>query len=308
MKLIYFGTAPFAVPALRVLAPHVVLVISQPDRPTGRGMNLQASPVKAAALELGLPVETPEKSRAPEFVDRLRSEKADALIVAAYGQILSSAVLESATRGGVNLHGSILPKYRGAAPIQRAIFEGETETGVTLMQMDKGMDTGDMIDIVRTPIGADETYGELAERLAEMAAQQVAGWIERIVAGDYPRTPQDHSLATHAAKVMKADARLRVAEPADKEYNRFRAMYPSPGPFLDSIDYGSIRIHQCRLSERSVPPGVLEVERKRAWLGFAQGSIELLEIQQAGKNRLSMEQVIPGWRLADRIPFVAPNL
>src|SRR5262249_18938452 len=153
----------FAVPALQELKDHISLVVTQPDRPSGRGMRMHSSPVKEAALEIGLPVETPEKSRAPEFVERLQSENADALVVASYGQILSQRVLDSAKRGGINLHGSILPKYRGAAPIQRAILDGEPETGITLMQMDKGMDSGDIIAIERTPIGSDETYGELQD-------------------------------------------------------------------------------------------------------------------------------------------------
>jgi methionyl-tRNA formyltransferase len=304
MKLIYFGTAEFAVPALRALSTHVSLVVSQPDRPTGRGLKMQESPVKAVARELGLVVETPEKSRTPEFVERLRLEKADALVVAAYGQILSTAVLESATRGGINLHGSILPKYRGAAPIQRAIFDGETETGVTLMQMDKGMDTGDMIDIVRTPIGPDECYGELAERLAILAAEQVSEWIHKIVAGDYPRTPQYHEAATHAAKVSKAEAELSVLRPAGAEYNRFRAFSPSPGPFLSTRELGPLRVHACRLSDRVVEPGYLQVEGKRAWLGFFSGSLELLEVQQAGKKRVLIEQALTGWRLDHAQSFV----
>ena len=169
MRIVYFGTSDFAVPALRALAEHVVLVVSQPDRPTGRGMKLQSSPVKKLALELGLPVETPEKARTPEFVEQVAAIGADVHVVAAYGQILSVKLLETAKNGGINLHGSILPAYRGAAPIQRSILNGDHETGVTLMQMDKGMDTGDMIAVAKTPIGPDETYGELQTRLSEIA-------------------------------------------------------------------------------------------------------------------------------------------
>jgi folate-dependent phosphoribosylglycinamide formyltransferase PurN len=204
MRLVFFGTAEFAVPALRAVAEQTVLAVSQPDRPSGRGMGLKASPVKLAAQELGLEVATPQKCRAPEFVEQLESLQADALIVAAYGQILSQSVLDSVRRGGINLHGSILPKYRGAAPIQRAILEGETQTGVTLMQMDRGMDTGDVIAISRTPIGPDETYGELQERLAETGAELLFEWLERIVAGDYPSDPCAQSDQSRGGTAFRA--------------------------------------------------------------------------------------------------------
>jgi methionyl-tRNA formyltransferase len=172
------------------------------------------------------------------------------------------------------------------------------------MQMDKGMDTGDMIDIVRTPIGPDECYGELAERLAILAAEQVSEWIHKIVAGDYPRTPQYHEAATHAAKVSKAEAELSVLRPAGAEYNRFRAFSPSPGPFLSTRELGPLRVHACRLSDRVVEPGYLQVEGKRAWLGFFSGSLELLEVQQAGKKRVLIEQALTGWRLDHAQSFV----
>jgi len=242
MRVAYFGTAVFAVPALRAVADHVVLVVSQPDRPTGRGLQTQPSPVKLAALEHGLPVETPEKCRTPEFVEFLRSLELDVLLVAAYGQILSVAVLESAHRGGINLHGSVLPHYRGAAPIQRAILAGERQTGITLIQMDKGMDSGDCIAIEHTPIGEDETYGELQDRLAAIAAEMAGTWLPRIVAGDYPRVPQDHDHATFAPKVLKEDesaqgggrtalraCRARRVQPLPSVHARARAVPESPG-------------------------------------------------------------------------------
>lgn len=301
MRLIYFGTAAFAVPCLRRLAPFVELVVSQPDRPTGRGLRMQPSPVKQAALELGLAVETPEKSRAPEFVETLRALDADALVVAAYGQILSQKLLDSARRGGINLHGSILPLYRGAAPIQRAIFEGETETGVSLMQMDKGMDTGDVIDIAKTKIGDDETYGELAERLAVIAADLAESWIERIVAGNYQRIPQDHDRATHAAKVAKSEARLNPANPVELEYRRFRAFYPSPGPFFET-EIGPWRIHACRRSHHSVGVGRLEQIDGDWHLGFADGSLRLITVQPAGRRAMSAADAMRGTAMRSVLP------
>lgn len=293
MKLVYFGTASFAVPALQALAPHVCLVISQPDRPSGRGMKLNPSPVKAAALELGLPVETPEKSRAPEVVEMLQALEADAFVVAAYGQILSQAVLDSSKRGSINLHGSILPAYRGAAPIQRGLINGDTESGVTLMQMDRGMDTGDIIDIARTPIGPDETYGELQDRLALLAADLAAAWMPRIVVGDYPRVPQDQELATMAPKLDRSEGLLEVDQPAQHAYNRFRGVTPSPGAYLET-NFGRLKITKSRMGDRSGTAG--------AFLGadqiaFAEGSLKLLEVQPEGRGRMSLDAVVNGWRL-----------
>ncbi len=296
MKLIYFGTSTFAVPALRALAEHVTLVVTQPDRPTGRGHRLQPSPVKEAALALGLPVESPEKSRAPEFVDRLRQEEADVLVVAAYGQILSQKVLDSAKRGGINLHGSILPEYRGAAPIQRCILDGRTETGVTLMQMDRGMDTGDMIDVARLEIHPDETYGELQDRLAEVGAELALEWMPRIVAGDYPRTPQDHELATHAPKVEKAEAELRFDRTAEAEYHRFRAFQPSPGPFL-TTSLGKLRLSTVRRSEGHGESGTVVRTSPELVVAFAGGALELRELQPEGKKRMSGRDFANGARL-----------
>lgn len=303
MRLVFFGTARFAVAALEAVAEHVSLVVSQPDRPSGRGMKLQASPVKQKAVELGLPVETPVKSRDPEFVGRLRSEDADALLVAAYGQILSQAVLDSAKRGGINLHGSILPKYRGAAPIQRAILNGDTETGITLMQMDKGMDTGDIIAIETTHIDQDETYGDLEVRLGRLAATMSREWMRRIVAGDYTRKPQDHDQATHARKVEKGEAELSTERSAAEEYNRFRAFTPSPGAFIRTR-WGILKIASARCRDESGLPGTILASKASLLIAFSTGSIELLELQPEGKKRMSGRDFANGMRLAPGMSLI----
>lgn len=296
MKVVFFGTSEFAVPALRAISPHVVLVVSQPDRPSGRGLKLQASPVKRAALDLGLPVETPEKARAKEFVERIRCLQADCLVVAAYGQILSQALLDSALRGGINLHGSILPYYRGAAPIQRAILNGETETGCTLMQMDQGMDSGDVIEIVRTPIGPDETYGELQARLASMAAEQIHRWLPKIVAGDYPRIPQDHDRMTLAPKIGKEEAEIRFERPAVQEYNRYRAFQPQPGPFVRAGS-GIVRLLEARLGAGSGAPGEILARKPHLEVACKEGSLVLLRLQPEGKREVSGADFANGARL-----------
>jgi methionyl-tRNA formyltransferase len=295
VRLAFFGTTEFAVPALEAMADSVALVVTQPDRPTGRGLRLHASPVKTRALALGLPVESPEKSRAPEFVARLRSLDLDALLVAAYGQILSVAVLESARRGGINLHGSVLPRWRGAAPIQRAILAGDTETGVTLMQMDRGMDTGDIIAVRRTPIGPDETYGELQARLADLAAGMAREWMPRVVAGDYPREPQDDAPATLAAKVTKEEAGLDFGRAAAAEYARFRAFTPAPGAYL-SLAGGPLKLHACRLAAGEAAGGTV-LSLQPLTVAFAGGALELQAVQPAGKPRMAGRDWANGARL-----------
>ncbi len=298
MRLIFFGTGSFALPALRALSEHVVLVVTQPDRPSGRGLKLQPSPAKLLAGELGIPCETPEKSRAPEFVEKLEALEADALVVASYGQILSQRVLDSAKKGGINLHGSILPQYRGAAPIQRCVQNGDSETGVTLMQMDKGMDTGDIIEIARLPINPEETYGQLQDRLALVAAQLAIDWMPRIVGGDYPRAPQDNSLATTAPKIEKAEAELHLSGDARTEYNRFRAFTPSPGCYLKT-SLGTLKLADVRFAPEApgAAPGDVISASPELTIAFSRGSLILREVQPEGKKRMSGRDLANGARL-----------
>lgn len=296
MRLIFFGTGSFCLPALTALKDHVALVVTQPDRPSGRGMKLHSSPAKSLASEHGIPVETPEKSRVAEFVEQMEALEADALVVASYGQILSQRMLDSAKRGGINLHGSILPRYRGAAPIQRAIQELESETGVTLMQMDKGMDTGDIIEIERTPIGPDETYGELQDRLAIIAAQMAVDWMPRIVAGDYTRIPQNSEESSMAPKIEKSECALDVHGEAIREYAKFRAFSPAPGSFLQT-EQGVLKISQARLGTSSGVPGVVISTGDGCEVAFGQGSLILQEVQPEGKKRMSGRDFANGMRL-----------
>lgn len=289
MRLVFFGTAEFAVPSLEALAEHVVLVVSQPDRPSGRGLGLKPSPVTSAAERLGLTVETPVKCRAPEFVERVAALAPDALVVAAYGQILSEALLGTAKRGGINVHGSALPKYRGAAPIQRAVLAGDAFTGVCLMQMDKGLDTGDVIACELTAVGPEETAGELTARLAGIGARLAAAWMPLIAAGQYERTPQDHSQATHAPKLTKEEGELSFSRPAAEEAARFRAFTPNPGASLKT-SRGTLRLWRASLEpvqpQGDVPGAVLAV-RPNLVVAFEGGALCLAEVQPEGKKRMS---------------------
>lgn len=298
MRVVYFGTAEFAVAPLRAIANHVVLVVAQPDRHSGRGMRLQPTPVHSAAIELGLPFVSPERCRDPEFFDTLQELQPDVLVVAAYGQIMPVRLFETARNGGINLHGSILPKYRGAAPIQRAIMAGEKETGVTLMQMDKGMDTGDMIDIARVMIDPDETYGELQARLSATAATQIAEWLPRLCTGQYPRNPQDHNQATHAAKITKEDGEIRIENDAREEYNRFRAVTPAPGAWI-AHETGPVKILRASRSGVHAGRGKVEVLPGDAGLhlGIGDRTLCLELVQPAGRKPTSGRDFANGTRL-----------
>lgn len=284
MKLVYFGSASFAVPALTALAENVALVVSQPDQPSGRGMQLRPTPVKQKAAELGLEVITPIKCRSAETIDRIRSVNADALVVAAYGQILSEPLLNSAVRGGINLHGSILPRWRGAAPIQRAIAAGDSFTGVTLMQMDKGMDTGDIIATEPVSIAPNETAGELFDRLSYVAADLAVAWMPAIISGSYPRLKQDDSLATLAPKVAKCEAVLTSDLDCATAYNRFRAFTPFPGAWIQT-NFGVVKILKARLAPGLIfKPGVLAAVKPELIVGLRDGALCLETVQPEGRK------------------------
>lgn len=267
-------------------------------------MKLQPSPVRRAAERLGLPVETPEKARDPEFIERIRSLEPDLLLVAAYGQILRQALLDAGRQGSFNLHGSILPAWRGAAPIQRCIESGAAETGVTLMRMDAGMDTGDIVAITRTQIGPDETSDQLTERLADIAAELSADWVERLAAGDYPRLAQDDSSASHAAKLTKEDALLDPFDDARRQYDRFRACTSRPGAWIQSR-LGPLRVREARLVlEAELAPGTVSEVRPDLVVGFRGGGLRLLTVQAAGKGPVSGAEFANGARLAIGDRFV----
>lgn len=302
MRLAYFGTGSFALPTLAAMKNQISLVVTQPDRPTGRGMKLQPNEVKKLALDLGIPVLTPEKARAADFVQAIADEEFDALLVASYGQILSEKLLQSARRGGINLHGSILPAGRGAAPIQRSVMAGDSETGVTLMQMDRGMDTGDIIHIERTTIGSDETYGELQDRLALIAADLAVDWMPRIVAGDYTRIPQPEDGVTIAPKIAPEETALSAARDATEEYNRFRGLFPSYRPYFPT-SAGRLRLLEIRKSVISdSEPGTIAAV-KPLTIAFRDGTLEFLTVQPEGKKPMSGSDFANGARLRPGMRF-----
>ncbi|XYH93367.1 methionyl-tRNA formyltransferase [Sorangium sp. So ce1128] len=300
MRALFFGTPAIAVPSLEALASiaNVVGVVCQPDRPAGRGLALKAPPVKVKAAELGLPVVQPEKIRTPEFAAWVKDAEADVALVIAYGRILPKAVLEAPRRGCMNLHASILPRYRGAAPITWAIVGGEAETGISLMQMDEGMDTGPVYAVHRTPIGPDTTADELAVELGALAARVVREDLRRAVGGELEATPQDHEAATHAPLLKKEDGRIRWDRSARQIHDHIRGMTSWPGAFT-TIDGKALKVLATRVESEATreeaPPGtVVMAGRGVVIVACGSGAIQLLRAQAEGRKPLAAADLVAG--------------
>ncbi|HTN87992.1 MAG TPA: methionyl-tRNA formyltransferase [Sorangium sp.] len=300
MRALFFGTPAIAVPSLEALASiaNVVGVVCQPDRPAGRGLELKAPPVKSKAAELGVPVVQPEKIRTPEFAAWVKDAEADVALVIAYGRILPKAVLEAPRRGCMNLHASILPRYRGAAPITWAIVGGEAETGISLMQMDEGMDTGPVYAVHRTPIGPDTTADELAVELGALAARVVREDLRRAVGGEIEATPQDHGAATHAPLLKKEDGRIRWDRSARQIHDHIRGMTSWPGAFT-TIDGKALKVLAARVESEAAreeaPPGtVVMAGRGVVIVACGAGAIQILRAQAEGRKPLAAADLVAG--------------
>lgn len=302
MRAAFFGTPAIAVPALSALAglAEVAVVVCQPDRPAGRGLALSEPAVKTRARELGLEVLQPTKVRTPEFAADLASRQLDVALVMAYGRILPPAVLAAPRRGCMNLHASILPRYRGAAPITWSVVRGETVTGVSLMQMDEGMDTGPVFIVREVPIGPDATAGEVAELLAACAAEVVRLDLARAVAGELPATPQDHAAATMAPMLSKEDGRIDWSLPAQRVHDHVRGMSPWPGAST-TLGGKLLKVLATRMApgDAGAPPGeVVTAHKGRCEIACGQGRIELVRAQVEGKKALTADELVSGRTLA----------
>jgi len=253
LRIIFCGTPEFAVPSLRHLIAQpdlkIEAVVTQPDRPRGRGQALAISPVKEVAVETGLGIFQPQKMRAPEALDFFANAAPDAVVIIAYGQIIPQRLIDIPRIGWINLHGSLLPKYRGAAPMQWAIANGEARTGLTTMNIEAGLDTGPMLLKYRAPIGPDETAPELSARLAEAGAPLIAETLRRLDRGEITPEPQDSSQATLARPLKKEDGRIDWSLSARKIYNRIRGFDPWPGAFT------TFRGKTCHVWAKPAPPG-----------------------------------------------------
>ncbi|MBN6104457.1 methionyl-tRNA formyltransferase [Xanthomonas sp. CFBP 8703] len=292
MKIVFAGTPDFAVPSLRAAAQRheVVAVYTQPDRPAGRGRGLTPSPVKLEAVARGIPVLQPETLRSPEALQTLRALQPDLMVVVAYGLILPKAVLAIPTHGCWNVHASLLPRWRGAAPIQRAIEAGDSETGVCLMQMEAGLDTGPVLMSQRTPIGDSETGGQLHDRLAALGAQVLADGLGLLRAGIRPvPQPQPDAGVTYAHKLDKAQARLDWQQPAAQLALRVRAF--NPWPVTEAVLAGErVRIHGAVALEleHAQPPGtVLAASRQGIDIACGQGALRLRVLQREGGKAIT---------------------
>jgi methionyl-tRNA formyltransferase len=297
------GTPAFAVPSLQALvaAGHsVAAVFTQPDRPKGRGQSLALSPVKEEALRLGLPIHQPERIRRPDSLALLAASNARAMVVVGYGQILPQSIIDLAPLGILNVHASLLPKYRGAAPIQWAIANGESITGVTIMRIDAGLDTGDILAKAETPIGPNETAPELSARLAVIGANLLIDSLHLLDTGQLTPQPQDHAAATLAPILKKEDGIIDWSLSAHTIHNRLRGFTPWPGA-TTAFRGSSLKI----LSALPVPhaglaPGQLALRARKLLAGCgAHSTLELLELQPEGRKKVSGESFANGARLLD---------
>lgn len=310
MRLLFIGTGEIGLPALEWLIHtpkhELVGVVTQPDKPAGRKLVLTPPQVKVRALAAGLPVLQPVKIR--HAVEELRAFGADAAIVAAYGQLLSPAVLQVPRLGCLNLHASLLPRFRGASPIQAAIREGDAETGMTVMYMDEGLDTGDILLMERLPISADETGGSLHDKLASIAPTALEQALDLLEVGNAPRTPQDAALASHCGKLRREEGRLLWARPAAELARLIRAYHPWPGTHAILPDGHVLKVHRATEADTShegQAPGMIMQASPKSGLVVrcGQGSLKLEEVQAEGGRRLPAADFLRGHPLEAGLRF-----
>ena len=299
-RIAFFGTPPFAVPALRACQAvgTVVAVVTQPDRPRGRGQHVTSSAVKAEAERAGLPILQPPKLKGTDFGERLRAMQLDVAVVAAYGRILPTDVLSAPRLGCVNVHASLLPRWRGAAPIQWAVASGDAETGVCLMQMEAGLDTGPVLALRRTPIQPDDTAETLQQRLSELGGALVREELPRYLAGSLTPHPQPAEGVTLARLVEKEDGRLDWARPAVELERRVRAFVPWPGAWTQ-LGPQLLKVWRAEVTPGAGPPGTVLAAHGTLDVATGEGALRLVELQPEGKRRMSAAEFLSGHRLKE---------
>lgn len=307
MRLIFAGTPEFAALALRAIidAGHQVpLVLTQPDRPAGRGMSLHASPVKQLALSAGIEVFQPLSLKDAAAQERVRAVEADVMVVAAYGLILPQAVLNMPRLGCINIHASLLPRWRGAAPIQRAILAGDSVTGVCIMQMEAGLDTGPVLLSAELPITADDTSATLHDKLATLGAQLIVNALGCL---PLPAIVQPDAGVTYAAKIEKSEAALDWRQPPGALIRRIRAFNPFPGA-ISSLDGSPLKIWCAELTSECGEPGVvLAADKRGIVVACGEGALRLTELQKAGGKRLPVQQFLAGTAVRSGSHFALPD-
>jgi methionyl-tRNA formyltransferase len=303
MRVVFLGTPDFAVASLNALISsghQVVGVFTQPDRPKGRGKQLAESPVKSAARTVGLTIYQPERIRRPESFELVKSLAPELIVVVGYGQIIPQTIIDLPKHGILNVHASLLPKYRGAAPIQWAIANGETQTGVTIMQIDAGLDTGDMLLKAAVPIGVDETAPELSVRLSPLGAGLLIEALQQIATQSVCREKQDEAEATYAPMLKKEDGLIDWSRPAREIYNRLRGFAPWPGAYT-TFRGQQLLVLSARVAEIAhAAPGTLQSDKRQLFVSCGENSaLELLEVQLGGKKRMSAQAFINGYKPAE---------
>ena len=301
MRIVFMGTPDFAVGSLKALAEagkyEIVSVITQPDRPKGRGRQMLMTPVKEYALSQGYEVHQPQRVKTPEFVAQLREMNPDLIVVAAFGQLLSQEILSMPKYGCINVHASLLPKYRGAAPIHYAIMQGEKESGVTIMQMDIGMDTGDMIKKVVVPIGENMTMGELHDELKVKGAELLLEVIDDIDAGKAMPEKQNEAEVTYASLLKRDMERIDWSKAAADIHNLIRGFNPAPGAFTKLPDGKNLKIWGSRLTDKTAttePGTVVEATKHSFFVACGDGVLEIIEVQPESKKRMAAQVFING--------------
>lgn len=314
MKVIFLGTPEFAVPILEALKSskhEVVAVVTQPDRPKGRKLVLTPSPVKEKALQLNLPIYQPENVSDEAFIETLKKVQPDVAVVAAYGQIFRKNLLGLPQRGCWNVHTSLLPRYRGALPIERAILAGDPETGISIMKMGPGLDDGPVLKQVTVPISQNATAGEIEGELADLGAKLMTETLEIIESGSFELEEQDDTQASYAAKLKKEEALIHWNNKAELIHNQIRALNPHPGAYTIWNDK-RLKIWRSEIiEEKSSEPGkVLRVEKELLWVGTASKVLSLKEVQLPGKKVFSIAQFLSGHsiQVGDLFTDVAPSV
>ena len=301
MRIVFMGTPDFAVGSLQALCEsgkhEILAVVTQPDRPKGRGNKLLQTPVKEYALAQGLTVYQPQKVKTPEFVELLDELQPELIVVAAFGQFLSKEILELPKYGCINVHASLLPKYRGAAPIQYAIIKGEKESGVTIMQMDIGMDTGAMLDKVVVPIAENTTMGELHDALREQGAALLLQVIDKIAAGTAVAEPQDNEQATYATLLDRSMEHIDWSKTAQEVHNLIRGFNPAPSTFTKLPNGKSLKVWGSKMTDKSSAAAagtVIETGKHSFFVACGEGVLEITEVQPESKKRMPAQVFLNG--------------
>ena len=303
LRIVFMGTPDFAVPSLEALLAgpdQVVTVVCQPDRERGRGKKVSPPPVKVAALEHGLAVMQPESVRKEPFLAQMRALAPDLLVVVAYGRILPGELLRLPPLGAINVHGSLLPKYRGAAPIQWAVINGDAETGITIMRMDEGMDTGDILLTVAEPIGSEDTAGSLFDRLARLGGTTLAQALPRLKAGQLKAVPQDSALATMAPMLTKEEGHLDFRQSASALHCRIRGLDPWPSAYV-FLDGARLRLFAPEVVAKhfNEPPGtILRADTEGLLVASGRDALLIREVQPEGKRRMDAATWLRGARIS----------